>query len=441
MKTQPAATDEPGRTRELSLAQARRIAISAQRLARPLPPPQGTPPQGTPPQATPGTVNRGHLTRLVKDIGLLQIDSVNVLARAHLMPVFSRLGPYPVSVLEGAAWPARSADRLLVEAWAHEASLIPVGTEPLLRWRQQWYARRPWSRLDAVRQTHPGFLDTVLAVIADQGPLSAGEIERALEAPGRGTSGWWEWSVTKIACEYLFASGAIGVAHRRGFERRYDLIDRVLPAAVRAVPTPAEPDAVRELTALAARSHGVGTVKDLADYYRLPVAGTAAALAELMEDGAVIPVRVEGSTVPWYLHGSATIPRSVGGAALLAPFDPLVWERARTERLFGFHYRIEIYTPAHRRQFGYYVFPLLVGDQLVGRFDLKADRARSTLIVQASWVEDGSDPDLTADAAAVELTRMAGWLDLSEVEIAARGTLFQALATRPGMTRGRPAGQ
>ena len=213
---------------ELTAGQARRIAIAAQQLAAPLPPVA----------AVDRAINRGHLNRLLQAIGLLQIDSVNVLARAHLLPIFSRLGPYPYALLEGAAWPRRSADRLLVEAWAHVASLVPVGIEPLLRWRQQAFAAAPWARVDAVRRDHPGFLDTVLAVIDEQGPMSAGDIEKALEAPGRGISGWWEWSITKTTCEYLFATGAIGVAYRRGFERCYDLMDRVLPAAVLATPTP-----------------------------------------------------------------------------------------------------------------------------------------------------------------------------------------------------------
>src|SRR6478609_3578070 len=244
---------------ELTAGQARRIAIAAQQLATPLPP------LGRVDRA----INRGHLNRLLQAIGLLQIDSVNVLARAHLLPIFSRLGPYPYTLLEGAAWPRRSTDRLLVEAWAHVASLVPIGIEPLLRWRQQAFAAEPWARVDAVRRDHPGFLDTVLAVIDEQGPMSAGDIEKALEAPGRGISGWWEWSITKTACEYLFAAGVIGVAFRRGFERCYDLIDRVLPPSITAMPTPAEADAKRELTALAARSHGIGTVSDLADYYRI----------------------------------------------------------------------------------------------------------------------------------------------------------------------------
>ena len=408
---------------ELTAGQARRIAIAAQQLGSGLPPPGAV-----------RTVNRGHLNRLVKAIGLLQIDSVNVLARAHLLPIFSRLGPYPYSLLEGAAWPARSSDRLLLEAWAHVASLVPIEIEPLLRWRREEWARRPSPRVDAIHREHPGFLDTVLAVVDERGPSSAGDIEKALEAPGRGTSGWWEWSITKTACEYLFMIGAIGVANRRGFERCYELMDRVLPDAVGAAPTPPTDEAQRTLTAMAVRSHGVGTVGDIADYYRLSVASTRQGLQDLVESGEVIPVRVRGWREQAYLHRDARTPRKITGAAMLCPFDPLVWERSRTERLFDFHYRIEIYTPQQQRKFGYYVFPLLLGEHLVGRFDLKADRATSRLLVQAAWVEPTAVD--TADAAAVELSRMAHWLGLDEIVVMPRGDLWRTLATRPGLVLG-----
>ena len=290
--------------------------------------------------------------------------------------------------------------------------------------------------MDAVRRDHPGFLDTVLGVIDERGPSSAGDIEKALEAPGRGISGWWEWSITKTACEYLFAIGAIGVAYRRGFERCYDLMDRVLPPWVTAIPTPEVADAKRASFALAARAHGIGTAADLADYYRIKLTDARIALAELVEEGEVVPVSVRGWKEVAYLHRDARIPRKVSGAALLCPFDPLIWERARTERLFDFHYRIEIYTPQEKRQFGYYVFPLLVGEQLVGRFDLKADRLGSRLLVQASWVEPDADAAVAADAAAVELTRMADWLGLGEIVVMQRGDLWPTLASRPGMAVG-----
>lgn len=408
----------------LSAAQARRVAIAAQRL-------------DAPPADPARPVNRGHLRRLVHSIGVLQIDSVNVLARAHLLPVFSRLGPYPVGILEGAAWPARTQDRLLIESWAHMASLIPVELEPLLRWRQQEKVDGPWGMLTRLTEQHPGFLDVVLATIGDLGPSSAGDIEKALEAPGRAEAGWWEWSITKIACEHLFGTGAIGVAQRRGFERLYDLTERVLPPSILATPTPDRADAQRALVALAARAHGIGTVADLADYFRMGMADTRRALADLVEEGVVRPAVVDGWREPAYLHRDARIPRAVAGAALLSPFDPLVWRRERTERLFGFHYRIEIYTPAARRVYGYYVLPLLVGDALAGRVDLKADRATGRLLVQASWAEPGAGESATAEAAATELGRIAGWLGLTEVVVEPRGNLAARLAVQPGLRLAR----
>jgi uncharacterized protein YcaQ len=410
----PGVTTPPATT--LTAAQARRIAIAAQRLAGP-------------PRAGAGRPDAGHLRRLLSAIGLLQIDSVNVLARAHYLPVFSRLGPYPTTLLDRAAWPERPAHRTLLESWAHVASLIPMTVEPLLRWRQQaWDAR--WDRSGGRLAEHPGFVDEVLALIGERGPMSAGDIEKALEAPGPGRSGWWEWSLTKRVCEQLFFVGATAVATRQSFERHYDLADRVVPAEIRARPTPAKADAVRELTALAAAHHGVGTARDLADYYRLSVADTKQALTDLIEDGVVLPAVVRGWSEPAYLHVEARVPRAVHGRALLCPFDPLIWERARTERLFGVRYRIEIYTPEPKRVYGYYVFPLLVGERIAGRFDLKADRKTSTLLVQASWLEPGEPAGATAEAAAAELGRMADWLGLSAVQVQPRGDLAGALADR-----------
>ncbi|MET3803530.1 uncharacterized protein YcaQ [Nakamurella sp. UYEF19] len=399
----------------LSAAQARRIAIAAQGLAAPLGP-------------EPATVNRGHLRRMLDRLGLLQIDSVNVLARAHYLPLFARLGDYPVELLQGAAWPARARDRTLLETWAHEASLVPIELEPLLRWRQEKLVDGPFASAARLRAEHPGFLDRVLGVVRDEGPLSAGDIEKVLEAPGKGKPGWWGWSTTKTASEYLFATGAIGTSYRRGFERVYDLMDRILPAAIASLPTPPEADAKRALVELSARSHGIGTAGDLADYYRIRNDDAKVALQELAEEGVVTPVRVQGWRDVAYLHRDARVPRRVSGRALLCPFDPLIWERARTERLFGFHYRIEIYTPAAKRVHGYYVFPLLVDDELVGRFDLKADRAAGQLLVQASWYEPGTNPGAVAEAAAAELRRMARWLGLDEVVIRPQGNLCGELA-------------
>lgn len=393
----------------ISAAQARRIAIAAQQLADP------------PRRADAAPVNRGHLRRLLSALGLLQIDSVNVLARAHYLPVYSRLGPYAMSLLDAAAWPGGRQSRVLFETWAHVASLVPVEVEPLLRWRRQ-RGSVPWLT------EHAHVAKDVVDIITERGPMSAGQIERELALPGRGRPGWWEWSQTKYACEKLFSDGVLGTAHRRGFERHYDLLTRIVPSAIQNRPTPPEADAKRQLVALAARHHGIGTVRDLADYYRLPVADTKAALADLIEAGIVRRVAVDGWREPAYLHADARIPRRVRGRALLCPFDPLIWERSRTERIFGVRYRIEIYTPAARRQYGYYVFPLLVGDRIVGRFDLKADRTAGVLRVQAAWAEPAVDPAVALSAARAELPRMAAWLGLTGVEVASRGNLAAALA-------------
>jgi uncharacterized protein YcaQ len=277
---------------------------------------------------------------------------------------------------------------------------------------------------------HSHLAQDVVDVITERGPLSAGQIEKELALPGRGRPGWWEWSQTKYACEKLFSDGVLGAAYRRGFERHYDLLERIVPPSILAVPTPSEPDAKRQLVALAARHHGIGTVRDLADYYRLPITDTKAALRDLVADGTVRAVSVDGWREPAYLHADARLPRRARGRALLCPFDPLIWERSRTERMFGVRYRIEIYTPAARRQYGYYVFPLLVGDRIVGRFDLKADREAGLLRVQAAWVEPGADPRTVAAAAYAELTRMATWLELAGVAVADRGNLAADLPTR-----------
>ena len=411
----------------LTAGQARRTAIAAQGLGAPLP-------------VHPTTVpNRGHLGRVMDRISLLQIDSVNVVARAHYLPLFARLGVYPVELLVDAAWPTRRSGRLLLEAWAHEASLVPMEQEPLLRWRKQKSVDGPWSSAAKLRAEHPRFLDDVLAVVRDAGPMSAGDVEKVLDAPGRGRSGWWEWSTTKIACEYLFAIGAIGTASRRGFERVYDLSERIVPGAIAALRTPDEHDAKRALIALSARSHGIGTVSDLADYYRIPNADARWAAQELVEEGTLLPVAVQGWREVAYLHREAKMPRKVGGRALLCPFDPLIFERDRTERLFGFHYRIEIYTPAHKRVHGYYVFPFLVDDVLAARFDLKADRATGRLLVQAAWYEDDGAgtvlPGELAEAAAVELRRMADWLGLPEVIFQPRGNLAGEMTAAANLRR------
>ncbi|WP_353647548.1 crosslink repair DNA glycosylase YcaQ family protein [Nakamurella sp. A5-74] len=394
----------------ITAAQARRTAIAAQGLHR---------------RRTGTSPHRGTFAKLVDRIGVLQIDSVNVLARAHYLPAFSRLGAYRPELLDDIAWPKRNKDRVLLESWAHVASLVELDLEPALRFRQQAMRER-WRPRDLI-DANPGLLERIVEVIDEQGPISAGGIEKVLDAPGRGRPGWWEWSATKRISEYLFLSGVTSVAGRRSFERLYDLRERVVPQHIRELAAPEPDDARRTLVQRAIRHHGIGTAGDIADYYRLGVADTQRALADLIESGTVLPVAVSGWKDRVYLDAEAAMPRKVDGRALLCPFDPLIWHRPRTERLFGLHYRIEIYTPEPLRKYGYYVFPLLVGDEFVGRFDLKADRADGTLLVQASWCEPGADPQVACEAAVVELAEMARWLGLPRIVVKDRGDLARRL--------------
>ncbi len=393
-------------TETLSLAAARRIALAAQGFADPRPS---------------GVIDRRHLRRVLDRTALLQIDSVNVLTRAHYLPVYSRLGAYPRSLLEDAAWGRR---KTLFEYWAHEASLLPLEMQPLLRWRMALAERgeATWGRLKPFAGERSPEAEAVLARITTDGPLAASD----LEGP-KGPGGWWGWSDAKSALEWLFWTGRITTATRRAsFERVYDLTERVLPRSILETPTPREPDAQRELLRIAARAHGVATAGDLRDYFRLSPEHARPRLAELVETGELIPVRVEGWTQQAYLDPTAKQPRRVRARALLAPFDPLIWERSRTERLFGVRYRLEIYTPAEGRLHGYYVLPFLLGERLVARADLKADRAARVLRVQASHGEPNEPSDVAPQLAA-ELQVMAGWLGLEGVAVASSGDLAGAL--------------
>jgi uncharacterized protein YcaQ len=341
---------------------------------------------------------------------LHQIDSVNVLVRAHYLPAFSRLGGYDRALLDRAAWGRRS-ERRLFEYWAHEASLLPLDQHPLLRWRMELADRGEsgWSGLRRYANEQRPHAEAILARIRAEGPLASSDF-----AEGKGGGGWWGWSEVKQALEWLFWAGHLTTATRRtSFERVYDLPERVIPADVLALPTPSPAEAKRSLIAHAARALGVASESDLRDYFRLDLASAATAVRELIEDGVLRPVAIDG----WrsaYLHRDAARPRRIRAQALLAPFDPLVWERARTERLFGFRYRIEIYTPADKRTHGYYVLPFLLDDRLVARVDLKADRQAQALLVQAVHLEPVA-PAQTRAALADELQRMASWLRLEEV--------------------------
>lgn len=380
----------------ISAAQARRIALGAQGFGRPRPERR---------------VDAGHLGRALDRLALHQIDSVNVLVRAHYLPAFSRLGPYDRTLIDRAAW-GRKSHRRLFEYWAHEASLLPVELHPLFRWRMARAERGDagYAGLRCFAKQDRAAAEAVLARIVAEGPLSASAFEN-----GRGQGGWWGWGDTKRALEWLFWAGLITTATRRNsFERVYDIPERVLPPAVLALSTPPEDEAHRALLDLSARALGVATAGDLRDYFRLGPDDARTGIAALVELGRLIPVDVEGWNRPAYLHAEADVPRRVDARALLAPFDPLVWERARTERIFGFRYRIEIYVPAEKRLHGYYVLPFLLGERLVARVDLKADRATGRLMVRGVHHEVGAPPG-TEDALVRELDAMAQWLGLSEV--------------------------
>jgi uncharacterized protein YcaQ len=352
-------------------------------------------------------------------IGLIQIDSVNVLVRSQELPLWARLGPHPRDLLARMA-----ADAEIFEYWCHEASLLPIDMWPLVRWRM----RRPdgvWKGVYAIGRDDPGYVRAVLEEVRERGPLTAGD----LPDPGARAGTMWNWSPGKRALEYLFWSGAISARRRPSdFARLYDLTERLIPARVLALPEPSENEARKHLLRQAARSLGIATVQELCDYHRLNVPRARPLVAELVEEGHLIPARVRGWDRPAYLDPDARTPRATRARTLLSPFDSLVWERGRAERIFGFRYRIEIYTPAARRVHGYYVLPFLLGDRLAARVDLKADRAAGALRVQSAWAERGGDDGETAEALAAELALMAGWLGLERVRVADRGDLAPALA-------------
>jgi uncharacterized protein YcaQ len=391
----------------LSPAEARRIAIAAQGLTMAR--------SGREP-------GRAQLKKVFDHVGLIQIDSVNVLTRSHYLPVFARLGAYPNSLLEDAAWGSR---RLLFEYWGHEASLIPVAMQPLFRWRME-DARKgvgQWAGVRKFGQENQPFIRKVLAEIEKRGPLGAS----ALEEAGKAKGGWWGWSDGKRAVEWLFWAGLITTRTRKGFERLYDIPERVLPRAVLDTPTPTRADAQRELIRIAARSMGVATETDLRDYFRMAPQETRERIAELVEGGELTPAEVKGWGKPAYLSPGARRPRKVAPSTLLSPFDSLVWRRERAERMFGFHYRIEIYVPAEKRQFGYYVLPWLHGEGIKARLDLKSDRAGKRLLVQSAHAEDHVDPDEIRAPLMADLQAMAEWLGLDEVTVKGKGRLSGTL--------------
>ena len=392
----------------LSIAQARRVALAAQGFT-------------FPDRASPA--NWAKIGSTIRRINLLQIDSVNVLVRSHYLPVYSRLGSYPHATLDARTFGNRK--RAMFECWAHEASLLPLELHPLMRWRMDRAraGRGIYGSMNRFAKDERSYVKSVLDFVAKNGPTAVSDLPDA----GKSVCGWWGWSKGKMALECLFDQGLVTTATRQGFERIYDLPERVIPAETLNLPTPREAESFRQLLDLSGRALGVATEFDLRDYFRLPVAETKRALAGLVEDKTLIPVKVDEWKQQAYLHRDAKLPRKAGGTALVSPFDPLVWERARAERLFNFHYRIEIYTPAPKRKFGYYVLPFLHGDRFAARVCLKADRQAGILRANAAHLEPHANGEEIAAALAGELRLMAGWLGLASVEAGPRGNLARAL--------------
>ncbi len=391
-------------TLELDRAQARRIALAAQ-----------------------GFADRRHavptlrgVSRVLGRTGVLQIDSVNVLQRAHYMPLYSRMGPYDDALLRRAA---ELAPRRIVEYWAHVAAFMPVELWPHMQHRMRHYRERghEWGAM----RHDPALVASLLDEVRERGASTARDLDDGL--PRAKTHWGWNWSASKKALEYLFATGELAVAGRNSaFERLYDLPERVLPAAVLAQPAPRDADAHIELVRRAARSHGIATEPCLRDYYRMHHGQSRPAVAALVEAGELLPVRIEGWDRPAYLYRDARLPRRIEARALLSPFDPLVWERQRTERLFDFHYRIEIYVPEHLRRHGYYVLPFLLGERIVARVDLKADRRQGVLVVRSAHAE-AEAPESTPSELGAELRQLAAWLGLPGIRVERRGDLARAL--------------
>jgi uncharacterized protein YcaQ len=407
---------------DLSADEARCLALAAQGFGRPRPT---------------GRVDARHLRRVVDDVGLLQLDSVNVFCRSHYMPVFSRLGPYPREALDRLAWhenpggkSRRPGQRDLIEYWGHEASLLPVELQPLLRWRMARADTLAWKGVARVAAEQPELLEFVLGMVRERGPIRASEL--AAKGRRREPGEMWNWSEEKTALEYLFFAGRVCAARRVNFERLYDLPERVLPRHVLEAPTPSQDEAQRQLILAAAKRLGVATEADLGDYFRLPRAESKARVAELAEDGGLVPVRVEGWRQPAYLSTERPtgLRRAAKARALLTPFDSLIWARERTERLFGFRYRIEIYVPAPKRVYGYYVLPFLLGGRLVARVDLKSDRQAGVLRVRGAFTEPGVDACAVAVELADELRLLSGWLGLERVSVERKGDLSASLHHR-----------
>ena len=402
----------PPTTDTISRNEARRLALAAQGMA-----------SASRPQTTAGWQR---IAGAIDTMNLLQIDSVNVVARSHYMPILARVGHYKPGTLDAPAFSMKK--RQLFEYWAHEASLLPMKLHPLLRWRMARAANGEgiYKDLVAFSAERGDYLDLVRREIRARGPLRAKDLPEAAKS----TKDWWSWSNAKTALEYLFWTGEVTAAERQNnFERHYDIPERVIPADILSLPTPSEADAIRQLLDLSGKALGIASETDLRDYFRLPLAQTRHALAELIEAGRLIPVKVEGWQHPGYLHTGAELPRRATGTALLSPFDPIVWNRDRAARIFRFNYKIEIYVPAAKRRYGYYVLPFLMNGHLAGRVCLKADRHNNTLLVNASHLEERRKPDETATLLAGSLRGLARWLALDDIKALDAGNLAGPLTS------------
>ncbi|WP_350599749.1 winged helix-turn-helix domain-containing protein [Pseudomonas sp. 65/3-MNA-CIBAN-0223] len=382
-----------------SLLQARRLALSS---------------QGFGGRQPPALVKSIQVNRLIERLGILQIDSVNALVRSHYLPLFSRLGCYSSALLDQAAW-SQGRQRTLFEYWGHEASLLPLSMFPLMRWRMARAGRGEdiYQQLARFGREHQDIIRRVLGSVQELGALGAGSLSTRQERAGP----WWDWSAEKHALEWLFAAGEVTVAGRRGFERLYDLPERVLPAVILQQPMLSEDEAQRGLLLHAANALGIATEKDLRDYFRLNPGDARSRLAELLEAGALLSCEVQGWRQPAFCLPEPKVPRKVEASALLSPFDSLIWERGRTERLFDFRYRLEIYTPRDKRVYGYYVLPFLHNERISARVDLRAERAHGRLAVHAVHEEEPGLDDEGMLALAVNLRRMADWLGLAQVQL------------------------
>ena len=387
---------------DISIQEAKRIALHAQGLNTPRPE---------------GSVGIDQLNSVVEQIGLVQLDSVNAVVRSHYMPFYSRLGPYELGLVEEMAFERRQQ----FEYWAHAASLLPIDMHPLFRYRMR--SALPGTRVTRLMDRRPGYLKAILDEVTERGSISVSD----LTDPGKRTGPWWGYNDGKIALEWHFLNGIITTSKRSNFTRFYDLTERVIPRRVLRAPNVSEEDAHRKLLTVAARCHGVGTAKDLADYFRIPPYVAENYLNDLVEGKLLGRIKVENWREPAYIHPDVDLPAEAHGCALLSPFDSLVWERSRIQRLFGFKYRIEIYVPERMRQYGYYVMPFLMGDNLVARVDLKADRGSGRLLVRGAFLEQSFDSGLVAAELASELHLMACWLGLGKVVVGRRGNLADQL--------------